>query len=113
MLKGKSSTVSDSEDIEPLVNYLGETKVNFESHILPSLAVVLKLSNIEAINTLCLKCNSSKGFSPLSPLLMVNETERAHKYKLPTPNMFKPWLKGNDWTLPTTPSVPNVISSPG
>ena len=40
MLKGKSSTVSDSEDIEPLVNYLGETKVNFESHILPSLAVV-------------------------------------------------------------------------
>lgn len=40
MLKGKSSTVSDNEDIEPLVKYLGETKVNFERGVLPSLAVV-------------------------------------------------------------------------
>lgn len=40
MLKGKSGTVSDKEDIEPLVNNLGETKVNFESDVLPSLAVV-------------------------------------------------------------------------
>ena len=40
MLKRKSGTVSDIEDIEPLVNYLGETKVNFESDVLSSLAVV-------------------------------------------------------------------------
>ena len=40
MLEGKSSTVSDFEDIEPLANYLGETKVNFESDVSPSLAVV-------------------------------------------------------------------------
>ena len=40
MLEGKSGTVSDFEDIEPLVNYLGETKVNFESDVSPSLAVV-------------------------------------------------------------------------
>lgn len=30
MLKGKSGTVSDNEYIEPLVTYLGETKVNFK-----------------------------------------------------------------------------------
>ena len=40
MLKGKSGTVIDNEDIEPLVCYLGETKVNFESDDLPSLAVM-------------------------------------------------------------------------
>ena len=39
MLKGKSGTVSYDEDIEPLVNYLRETKVNFEGDVLPSLAV--------------------------------------------------------------------------
>ena len=31
ILKGKSDTVSDNEDIELLVNYSGETKLNFES----------------------------------------------------------------------------------
>lgn len=41
ILKGKSGTVSDIEDIEPLVNYMGETKVNFESDVLLSLAVVI------------------------------------------------------------------------
>ena len=39
MLQGKSSTVSDNEDIKPLVKSLGETKVNFESDVLLSLAV--------------------------------------------------------------------------
>ena len=29
---------------------------------------------------------------------MVNETEKTHKYKLPTPNMFKSGLK-EEWTL--------------
>ena len=37
---GKSGTVSDNEDIKPLVKYLGETKVNFQSDVLPSLTVV-------------------------------------------------------------------------
>ena len=36
LLKGKSGTVGDNEDIEPLVKYLGEKKVNFESDVLPS-----------------------------------------------------------------------------
>lgn len=40
MPKEKSGTVSDNEDIELRVNYLGETKVNFERDVLPSLAVV-------------------------------------------------------------------------
>ena len=40
MLKGKSGTVSDNEDIEPLVNYIGETKVDFDSDVMPSLAVM-------------------------------------------------------------------------
>ena len=39
--KGKSGTVSDNKDIEPLVTYLGETKVNFESDDLLSLAVII------------------------------------------------------------------------
>lgn len=39
--KGKSGTVSDNKDIEPLVTYLGETKVYFESDDLLSLAVVI------------------------------------------------------------------------
>lgn len=38
LLKGKSGTVGDNEEFEPLVKYLGETKVNFESDVLPSLA---------------------------------------------------------------------------
>lgn len=38
--KGNSGTVSDNKDIEPLVTYLEETKVNFESDDLLSLAVV-------------------------------------------------------------------------
>ena len=40
MLKGKTGTVSNNEDIEPLVNYLGGKKVNFESNVSPSLALV-------------------------------------------------------------------------
>ena len=40
MLEDKSGTVSDYKDIEPLVYFLGETKVNFESDVLLSLAVV-------------------------------------------------------------------------
>ena len=40
MLKGKSGTVSDNEDIKPLVTNLGETKVNFKSDVMPSLAVM-------------------------------------------------------------------------
>ena len=30
MLKGKFGTVSDNEDIEPVVNYIEETKINFK-----------------------------------------------------------------------------------
>ena len=40
MLKRKSGTISESEDIIPHVNCLGETKVNLESDVLPNLAVV-------------------------------------------------------------------------
>ena len=50
--KRKSGTVGDNKDIKPLVTYLGETKVNFESDDLLSLrrdTLNLKLSNIKAI----------------------------------------------------------------
>ena len=50
MLQGKSSTVSDNEDIEPLVNYLGETKVKLKAmfcHASPWWK--LELPNIKAI----------------------------------------------------------------
>ena len=59
----------------------------------------LQLPNIKPKqSTLQLKCNSSKGISPTSPRLMVTETEKRHKYKLVTPNMFKSGWKRKVWT---------------
>ena len=39
-MKGKSGTVRDDEDIEPLLKFLGETKATFQRDVLPSLALV-------------------------------------------------------------------------